>query len=166
MRAWGRRIITMLGERVQDGTSPAHVPAAGEAGGYDEPPIGAASRDEEIRWDHIFAVFLRLVAVLWMLKGFAHWALILGLGDLPLAEETLRRQAIIIAFAILHCAASVGLWLLSPWGKSLWVFLVIVEVALGVTGYAQGVSPATASATFFIALLFLLLSFAIRYTKR
>lgn len=169
MMEWFKRLRAMHEGRFDASTTGRRAPAGasnGDAGGYDEPPIGSAPQDDDVRWEFIFSVFLRLIAIIWMLKGFTNWALILGLGDLPLVEETPLRQAIIIGFAILNCSAAVGLWLLTPWGKSLWAFLAIVEVVLGTTGYGQSVSMVAASATFFITLLFLMLSFAVRYTNR
>jgi hypothetical protein len=137
-----------------------------EPGGQDEPPIGVEIRNPGIRWDLMMVLFLRLIAAVWLMKGVAFWALILGLGEVPFIEETRLRQALIVGFALTDCAAAVGLWLLSPWGKSLWVFVVVVEIALGVSevGNAVGLTSATGSglALFF----FFVLAFALRRRQR
>ncbi len=105
-----------------------------EPGGRDEPPIGGELKASGVRWDLMMTLFLRLAAAICMIKGIGFWMLILGLGDLPLAEEPRLRQAIIVAFALLNCSAAVGLWLLATWGTSLWLFLSTIEFVLGVTG--------------------------------
>jgi hypothetical protein len=133
-----------------------------EPGSRDEPPIGAEIHNPGIRWDLMFVLFLRMTAGIWLMKGIAFWGLLMGLGDLPFAEESRLRQALIITFALLDCAAAVGLWLVSPWGKSLWVFIAVSEIALGITdvGHAVGLTSATGSllALFF----FFILAFAVR----
>lgn len=118
-----------------------------DPGSRDEPPIGADMTAKGIRWDMLMVFYLRLMAGAWMLRGLGYWALVIGLGDVPLSEERRLRQAFIVGFAILECSAAVGLWLLTPWGKSLWLALAFLEILLGVTGYARIVGFADAAST-------------------
>lgn len=133
-----------------------------EPGSRDEPPIGADIDSPGIRWDMMFVLFLRMTAAIWLFKGIGFWALVMGFGDLPLSEESRLRQAMIIGFALIDCAAGVGLWLTSPWGKSLWVFVVVIEIALGVTGTGNTVGLTSASSSALALFCFFVLAFAVR----
>ena len=137
-----------------------------EPGGRDEPPIGGDVPIIGVRWELVMTLFMRFTAAVWMLKGIGFWMLILGLGDLPLSEERRLRQALIVGFAILDCSASVGLWLLSPWGKSLWLFIAFVEIALGLSGYAGTVGLASASGSMLAVFCFFALALAINRQKQ
>lgn len=133
-----------------------------EPGSRDEPPIGAEIHNPGIRWDVMFVLFLRLIAVVWLAKGISFWAVLMGLGDLPFTEESRLRQALIVAFALVDCAAAVGLWLISPWGKSLWVFVVVAEIALGVTHFGHAVGLTSASGSLLALFCFFVLAFAVK----
>lgn len=133
-----------------------------EPGSRDDPPIGAEIHNPGIRWDLMFVLFLRFTAVVWLVKGIGFWAIVMGLGDLPLPEESRLRQALIIGFALVDCAAAVGLWLISPWGKSLWVFVVVAEIVLGLTGFGKAVGLTSASGSGLALFFFFVLAFAIR----
>lgn len=133
-----------------------------EPGSRDDPPIGAEVNNPGIRWDMMFVLFLRLAAAVWLFKGIGFWALVMGFGDLPLSEESRLRQALIIGFALVDCAAGVGLWLTSPWGKSLWVFVVVIEIVFGVTGVGNAVGLTSASGSALALFSFFVLAFAVR----
>ncbi len=133
-----------------------------EPGSQDDPPIGAEIPNPGIRWELMYVLFLRMTAVIWLMKGIGFWALVMGLGDLPLAEESQLRQALIVGFALLDCTAAVGVWLLSPWGKSLWVFVVVVEIALGTSGIGNAVGLTSASGSGLALFCFFVLTFAVR----
>lgn len=140
---------------------PDHAASALGPGAADEPPIGAEINQPGIRWDLIMVVFLRLTATIWMIKAIGFWMLVLGLGDVSLADERRLRQAFIVGFAMLDCSAAVGLWLLSPWGKSLWLFVALAELALGASGYTGLVNSASALGAALSILGFFVLSFAV-----
>lgn len=133
-----------------------------EPGSRDEPPIGAETDNPGIRWDLMYVLFLRMTAGIWLVKGVAFWALVLGLGDIPLPDESRIRQVIIIGFALVNCVAAVGLWLVAPWGKSLWVFAVVMEIALGITGFGDAVGMTSASGAGLALFFFFVLAFAVR----
>ncbi|KAF0230886.1 MAG: hypothetical protein FD175_1333 [Beijerinckiaceae bacterium] len=133
-----------------------------EPGSRDDPPIGAEIHNPGIRWDMMYVLFLRFTAVVWLFKGIGFWALVMGLGDTALHDESRLRQALIIGFALVDCAAAVGLWLNSPWGKSLWVFVVVVEIALGLSGFGKAVGFTSASGAALALFFFFVLTFAVR----
>lgn len=133
-----------------------------EPGRRDEPPIGAEIDNPGIRWELMYVLFLRLMAAIWLAKGIAFWALILGLGDIAFADETKLRQAIITAFALIDCSASVGLWLVSPWGTSLWVFVVVAEIVLGFSGVGNAVGFTAAAGAMLALFFYFVLAFAVR----
>ncbi|MBY0297820.1 MAG: hypothetical protein K2X71_17590 [Methylobacterium sp.] len=75
------------------------------------------------RWDVVLVWFMRIVAVIWMLKGLSAWAEILGARpDAPPFEGApIGRQAVIIYFGVIDLLAAVGLWLASAWGGVVWL---------------------------------------------
>jgi hypothetical protein len=79
--------------------------------------------------------FLRSLALVWMLKGFIAWGLMLGV-DAPyqgvFEASALSLQIAIVFFAISHLIAAIGLWLLSSWGRAMWILTVLAETALSV----------------------------------
>ena len=133
-----------------------------EPGGRDMPPIGAEIDKPGIRWDMMSNLFLRLMATVWLFKGVAYWAIIMGLGDGNFIEEERLRQALLIGFALLDCSAAVGLWLLSPWGKSLWVFVAVAECLVGAFGLGGVLSPQAAMGAGLSLFFFFVLAFAVR----
>ncbi len=133
-----------------------------EPGGRDMPPIGAEIDKPGIRWDVMFNLFLRMMALVWLLKGVSYWAIVLGLGDEPFTEEPAMRQALFIAFSLLDCSAAVGIWLLSPWGKSLWVFVMMAEIIIGLSQTGSFLDFGAVVGTMAILPSFFLLTFAAR----
>ena len=93
-------------------------------------PIGATPEVSGVNWVMILLVFMRIAAVVWLLKGILHWAYIIGLGDEGFPQLRLSRQGIFISFAILDLVAAVGLWLTSSWGAAIWLIVLFAETAL------------------------------------
>src|SRR5579883_553465 len=79
--------------------------------------------------------FLRSLALVWMLKGFVAWCFMLGI-DLPyqgiFEASSLSLQSVVVFFAISHLIAAIGLWLLSNWGRAVWILTVLAETTLSV----------------------------------
>jgi hypothetical protein len=117
-----------------------------------------------INWQLILTWFVRLVAVIWFIKGLLGWSAILGVqpGDgRPFDERTLAYQAIIVFFAVADLVAAVGLWLLAPWGGVVWIGAAAARVALGVVAPASlGLSLAGAAMVALAILAFVGLTWA------
>lgn len=105
-----------------------------------------------LRWHRTLVWFMRIVAILWIIKGLGAWATILGLSSSPIAFEGASRgfQASVIYFAIMDLMAAVGLWLAASWGGILWLLAVMSHMILAVF-FPRFVSNATVLLGLFIA---------------
>ena len=87
-----------------------------------------------VRWSLILIWFIRVLALLWITKGLAAWAAILGVGPATTSFEARPTgyQATVIYFAVIDLVAAVGLWLTSTWGGVLWLLAVMSHLILAV----------------------------------
>ena len=83
---------------------------------------------EDNAWTRRLVLFLRVMAVLSIIKGLYHWAQVTGFvgGE----EETFENQpmawqAATVYFAVIELVAAVGLWLATPWGAVVWLTTVV-----------------------------------------
>ncbi len=86
------------------------------------------------RWRLVLVWLLRLLSVVWLLKGLMAWAVIFGVGtegQPPFEGQLLSYQAITVYFAVIDLVAAVGLWLTSTWGGVLWLLAAISQLLLG-----------------------------------
>lgn len=96
----------------------------------------AASLDERpapMTWSQRLVYFLRAVAVLSMIKGLYHWAVVcgfIGAGEDGFAARDMPWQSATAFFAVFDLVAAVGLWLASPWGAVVWLTSSISLIAL------------------------------------
>lgn len=84
------------------------------------------------RWDRTLVWFMRALALAWLVKGIASWALILGAGH-PVPSFEARStgfQATLIYFAVIDLIAAVGLWLSSTWGGVMWLLAIVSYLIL------------------------------------
>jgi hypothetical protein len=86
-------------------------------------------------WTEYLVLFLRLMAVVSLIKGLYHWAQVCGIGAAPdegFIAHTVAWQAATGFFAVLDLVAAVGLWLAAAWGAVVWltsvVSMAVVEV--------------------------------------
>jgi len=86
-------------------------------------------------WTEYLVLFLRLMAVVSLLKGLYHWAQVCGIGARPddgFEAHTMAWQSATVFFAVLDLVAAVGLWLAAAWGAVVWlgsvVSMAVVEV--------------------------------------
>src|ERR671911_1171094 len=81
-------------------------------------PITERPARPPVRWNPILVWFMRLVALLWIVKGLLSWAVIVGLSQagMPFEARSTGFQATMIWFAVIDLVAAVGLWLNSRWG--------------------------------------------------
>jgi len=98
-----------------------------------EPVHAGEERQREGRWTSRLVLFLRVMAVLSLLKGLYHWSIVCGIGDGPDASfETapVPWQAATVFFAVIDLVAAVGLWLTAAWGAVVWLTAAISMVAV------------------------------------
>src|SRR3982074_3548187 len=79
-------------------------------------------------WTRRLVFFLRIMAVVSVIKGLYHWAQVTGFiggeedafGSQPMAWQTAT-----VYFAVIELVAAVGLWLATPWGAVVWLTTVV-----------------------------------------
>lgn len=79
-------------------------------------------------WTGRLVLFLRVMAVLSMIKGLYHWAEITGFigGESGAFEnQTMQWQTATVYFAVIELVAAVGLWLATPWGAVVWLTTIV-----------------------------------------
>ena len=103
-------------------------------------PLGAidgtlsGAREKPTRWRLVLVWLLRLLSVIWMIKGLMAWSIIFGVGPeaaIPFENRLLSFQAVTVYFAVIDLVAAVGLWLTSTWGGVLWLLACISQLLLG-----------------------------------
>src|SRR5438309_10615211 len=70
-------------------------------------------------WTRRLVLFLRVMAVVSILKGLYHWAQVtgfIGSEEEAFENQAMAWQAATVYFAVIELVAAVGLWLASPWG--------------------------------------------------
>ena len=98
-------------------------------------PVQAEERQSnDGRWTRILVVFLRVMAVLSLLKGLYHWSVVCGIVviDKPFEDHAMPWQATTVFFAVIDLVAAVGLWLIAAWGAVVWLTAAISMAAVEV----------------------------------
>ena len=107
-----------------------------------------------MRWSFVLTWFMRLLAILWIMKGLSAWAVILGIWT-PVGQFEGRStgyQATIIYFALIDLIAAVGLWMASTWGGIMWLLAVMSHLILA--AFFPGiVSSGILTVAFFLTLM-------------
>jgi hypothetical protein len=86
-------------------------------------------------WTEYLVLFLRVMAVLSLLKGLYHWGQVCGLGAPStggFVAHTIAWQTATVFFAVLDLVAAVGLWLAAAWGAVVWLTSVVSMAAVEV----------------------------------
>lgn len=124
----------------------------------------AADRIEErtdsrsLRWTLVLTWFMRLLAILWILKGLSAWAVILGAWAPGGFEgKGTGYQATVIYFAVIDLVAAVGLWMASTWGGVLWLLAVMSHVILAAF-FPRIITGGIVTISFFLSLIVLYLA--------
>lgn len=98
--------------------------------------LQAVDRKPELDpWTQRLILFLRAMAILSMLKGLYHWAMVIGVADAEGSTfETgpIPWQAATVFFAVIDLIAAVGLWLAAAWGGVVWLTAAISMAAVEV----------------------------------
>jgi len=117
----------------------AEAPSSGRgpldpARGLSDEGIPQNPAPRSVRWSLILVWFMRVVALLWITKGLAAWAALLGVGaaSAPFEVRPTGYQATVIYFAVIDLVAAVGLWLTSTWGGVLWLLAIMSHLILAV----------------------------------
>jgi hypothetical protein len=86
-------------------------------------------------WTRRLVFFLRLMAVLSVIKGLYHWAQVTGFigGEEDAFEnQPMAWQTATVYFAVIELVAAVGLWLETPGGAGVWrttvVSMAVIEL--------------------------------------
>jgi hypothetical protein len=80
--------------------------------------------DSDARWTRWLILYVRMLAVVSMLKGLYHWGLVVGVGDSGDSTFELAPmswKAATVFFAVIDLVAAVGLWLAAVWGGVVWL---------------------------------------------
>lgn len=98
--------------------------------------LQAVDRKPELDpWTQRLILFLRVMAILSMLKGLYHWAMVLGVADgegSTFETGPIPWQAATVFFAVIDLIAAVGLWLAAAWGGVVWLTAAISMAAVEV----------------------------------
>ncbi|SEE14055.1 hypothetical protein SAMN05444161_4954 [Rhizobiales bacterium GAS191] len=86
-----------------------------------------------VDWGLIRAVYMRVLGLLWLMKGLYGGALIIGLFGHRFDTLETTAQANEAFSAIGDCIAGVGLWLTVSWGAVTWIAVVLVEIAFALS---------------------------------
>jgi len=92
-------------------------------------------RSEQGTWTEYLVLFLRIMAVVSLMKGLYHWGEVCGIGagaDGGFQSHTIAWQTSTVFFAVLDLVAAVGLWLAAPWGAVIWLTSVVSMAAVEV----------------------------------
>ena len=107
------------------------TPSRHRAQGNVMPVVERAERiepDDTNVWTRRLVLFLRVMAVLSIVKGLYHWAQVTGFiggEDEAFENQAMAWQAATVYFAVIELVAAVGLWLATPWGAVVWLTTVV-----------------------------------------
>jgi hypothetical protein len=99
-----------------------------------EPVQVGQPRNTAGTWSTRLVLFMRIMAVLSLVKGIYHWAQICGIGVAggDFQVRSVAWQTATVFFAVIDLVAAVGLWLAAAWGAVVWltavVSMAVVEV--------------------------------------
>jgi hypothetical protein len=79
-------------------------------------------------WTRRLVLFLRIMAVISVVKGLYHWAQVtgfIGAQEDAFENQPMAWQTATVYFAVIELVAAVGLWLATPWGAVVWLTTVV-----------------------------------------
>ena len=114
---------------------------------------GASARG--VDWGLMRAIFMRVLGLVWLVKGLYGGALIIGLFGYRFDNLEATAQASAAFSAIGDCIAGVGLWLTVSWGAVTWIAVVLIETAFALS---EGAAMSSALVVLGPILAYLLLS--------
>ena len=84
-------------------------------------------------WTRRLVLFLRVMAVISIIKGLYHWSRICGIGvadNDAFGLHSIAWQTATVFFAVIDLVAAVGLWLAAAWGAVIWLMSVASMLAV------------------------------------
>ena len=100
-----------------------------------EPVHAGKTANASGSWAEYLVLFLRIMAVVSLVKGLYHWAQICGIAapvEGGFEAHTAAWQTATVFFAVIDLVAAVGLWLAAAWGAVVWltsaVSMAVVEM--------------------------------------
>ncbi len=83
-------------------------------------------------WTDRLILFLRIMAIVSMLKGLYHWAAVCGFvgEDGGFEAHSQAWQATTVFFSVIDLVAAVGLWLVAPWGAVVWLTSTVTMIMI------------------------------------
>lgn len=81
-----------------------------------------------VPWPRVLVWIMRLLSVVWLIKGLLGWASILevpGVPVTPFQDQDMAQRMVTVSFAVIDLVAAVGLWLTTSWGGVMWLFAVM-----------------------------------------
>lgn len=115
-------------------------------------------------WSWRLGMFLRAMAVIELLKGLVHWALLIGTGAAsdPTVGQSSAWLATNAIFAVADPVAAVGLWVGAPWGVAIWLIAAIGQIVVSVIGGSGAAGWLAIAATLLAMSLYVALSMKAR----
>jgi fatty acid desaturase len=86
------------------------------------------TESDENAWTRRLVLFLRVMAVISVIKGLYHWAQVtgfIGSEEDAFENQPMTWQTATVYFAVIELVAAVGLWLATPWGAVVWLTTVV-----------------------------------------
>jgi Family of unknown function (DUF6163) len=126
------------------------------------PMSSGPSASPDDLWTIRLVLFLRVMAVVSLVKGLYHWAQItgfVGTEDDLFEAQSLAWQTATVYLAVIELVAAVGLWLATPWGAVLWL-TTVVSIAVIELMFPSIYGGGIIMVTIEIALLFVYLGLA------
>ena len=91
------------------------------------------ARPVRTRSEFFLVQYVIALSVVMMIFGLRQWAVILGVMSGPtgpFAEMSTAWAVVTIHMAVVNVVVAVGLWNQAAWGKVLWVYAALFEVAI------------------------------------
>ncbi|GLK81259.1 DUF6163 family protein [Methylopila turkensis] len=79
-------------------------------------------------WERRLFAFIRVLAVIQLVKGLAHWTALIGVGGEPFAGASTAWRVGMVFFAVADLVAAVGLWLGAAWGAVIWLLTATAQI--------------------------------------
>jgi uncharacterized membrane protein (DUF2068 family) len=90
-----------------------------------------------IAWGLVLVIFMRLLAMLWVVQGLLQWVAVLLPQEALFDHVSALWSAAVMFFAVFDLVAAVGLWLATPWGGVIWLFGALAQIlaAVAIPGF-------------------------------